>query len=127
MFLLGVLSATIRNETTTANQKRSRLASEYIYEGIKICHPAFLIIYGFGDKHWNNIRNHFIKEGINPRIHKAVGKKSNFALTFEKVLEVITFITNYANIHGLPSPGTYFYNLFFVFFKKKVYKLIIIL
>ncbi|RGB34582.1 hypothetical protein C1646_760374 [Rhizophagus diaphanus] len=100
-----ILSVTARNETTTNNQKRSRLASEYIYEGIKICHPAFLKIYGFGDKYWNNIQNHFIQEGINPRIHKAVGKKSNFALTFEKVLEVISFITNYANIHGLPSPG----------------------
>ncbi|GES76388.1 hypothetical protein GLOIN_2v1777628 [Rhizophagus clarus] len=30
-------------------------------------------------------------------------------MTFEKVLDIITLITNYANIHGLPSPGRHFH------------------
>ncbi|PKK56012.1 hypothetical protein RhiirC2_800946 [Rhizophagus irregularis] len=108
MFLFGIITATARNETTTKGQKRFKLSSEYIFEGIKICNLAFLIIYGIGEKYWRNIRNHFMQHGISPRIHKAIGKVSNFALSFEKVLEVISFITNYGNIYGLPSPGRHF-------------------
>jgi hypothetical protein len=113
MFLLGVISVTTRSEITTTGQKRCKLASEYVYEGINICNVAFLTIYGFGEAYWNNIRTHFVQEGINPRIHKAIGRISNSALSFEKVLEIISFITNYANIHGLPSPGNYLFFLFF--------------
>jgi len=107
MFLLGILSATTRKAITTDGQKRNRLDNNYIFEGIKICNEAFLIIYGIGEKYWKNIRSHFIEQGINSRIHKLTGKTSNFAISFEIVLEIITFIINYANIHGLPSPGIY--------------------
>ncbi|PKK56713.1 hypothetical protein RhiirC2_799441 [Rhizophagus irregularis] len=112
MFLFGIITATARNETTTKGQKRFKLSSEYIFEGIKICNLAFLIIYGIGEKYWRNIRNHFMQHGISPRIHKAIGKVSNFALSFEKVLEVISFITNYGNIYGLPSPGNNYCNYY---------------
>ncbi|PKY53653.1 hypothetical protein RhiirA4_547753 [Rhizophagus irregularis] len=92
MFLFGIITATARSKTTTKGQKRFKLSSEYIFEGIKICNLAFLIIYGIGEKYWRNIRNHFMQHGISPRIHKATGKVSNFALSFEKVLEVISFL-----------------------------------
>ena len=105
MFLLGILSATTRKATTKEGQERNRLANKYFFEGVEICKEAFLIIYGIGEKYWKNIRSHFIEHGISPRIHKLTGKTSNFAISFETVLEVITFIFNYANIHGLPSPG----------------------
>ncbi|CAG8826776.1 30186_t:CDS:2, partial [Gigaspora margarita] len=98
MFLLGILSATVQQETTTNNQKCNRLANRYIFEEIEICNEAFLIIYGIGEKYWKNIQSHFIEQGIR--------KTSNFAISFETVLEIITFIINYANIHGLPSPDT---------------------
>ena len=106
---MGIISATARNEITTTGQKRSKLANNYVFEGIKICNVAFLTIYGIGEKYWDNVRAHFIEQGINPRIHKAVGKVSNFAISFEKILEILSFITNYANVHGLPSPGMNFF------------------
>ncbi|CAG8460958.1 2697_t:CDS:2 [Scutellospora calospora] len=83
MFLLGIISATIRQETTTKNQKRNKLANKYIFEGIEICNKAFLIIYGIGEKYWKNIRTHFIQQGISLRIHKSTGKTSHFAILFE--------------------------------------------
>ncbi|CAG8460056.1 7064_t:CDS:2 [Cetraspora pellucida] len=76
LFLFGILSATTRQKTTTTGQKHSRLAT------------------------------HFIQQEISPRIHKLTRKISNFAISFEPILNVLTFIINYANIHGLPSPDT---------------------
>ena len=112
MLLLGVLVVTMRNEITTKNQKRQWLASNYIFEGIEICYKAFLTIYGIGEKYWNNIQAHFAENEISLKIHKLVGKISNFAVSFETILEILIFIVNYANIHGLPSPGIY--NQFFL-------------
>ncbi len=51
---------------------------------------------------------------IIPRIHKATGKISNFAISFETILEILTFIINYANIHGLPSPDIYIIYFYFI-------------
>ena len=124
MFLLGIISATARNEVTTKGQKCNKLSSEYIYEGIKICNVAFLIVYGIGEKYWRNIRNHFIEQEISPRIHKTTGKISNFTISFEIILEILTFIVNYANIHGLPSPGIY-NSLIFCFLKFLQYNKLI--
>ena len=50
MFLLGIISATAQNEITTTGQKCSKLANDYMFEGIKICNVVFLTIYGIGEK-----------------------------------------------------------------------------
>ena len=85
MFLLGILSTTTRSNVTTGGQKRQRFASDYIFEGIKICNVSFLLIYGISEKYWRNIRAHFIEEGISPRIHKLTGRVSNSTISFEKI------------------------------------------
>ncbi|CAG8740340.1 18678_t:CDS:2, partial [Gigaspora margarita] len=91
-------------KTTIKGQKHSRLASKNIFEGVEICSNAFLTIYRIGEKYWRNIGTHFIQQEISPRIHKLTNKNSNFAIPFETILNILTFIINYANIHGLPSP-----------------------
>ena len=60
MFMLGILSATIRDDLTTSGHKRLRLANFYAFEGMKICNTAFLTIYGISERYWNTIRAHFI-------------------------------------------------------------------
>jgi len=105
MFFKGILAATNRGDITTKGQKRKKLANEYSFEGIKICNSAFLVIYGIGSKKWKNIRKHYIQNDINPRKHKLEGCSSNHSISFEDVLEILTFIMNYANSHGLPSPS----------------------
>ncbi|CAG8568071.1 8045_t:CDS:2 [Gigaspora margarita] len=104
----------------TICQKRSKLASKYIFEGTEICNEAFLTIYGIREKYWRNIRSHFIQYGISSRIHKLTEKNSNHAISFETILEILAFIINYANIHDtlplifLPASESYtsLYNLY---------------
>ncbi|SRR5436190_1572709 len=105
MFLLGMLNANVR--VTTGKKS---LTSDYYFEGLKICMTAFLIIYGIGKRKWEAVRKHYGENDIAPIIHGLTGRKSNNAILFETVLKILTFVTNYANVHGLPSPG----NLFFM-------------
>ena len=105
MFYKGYLAATERHNITTKGQKRQKLANEYFFEGTKICGSAFLTIYGIGTKQWENARKHFLQFSINLRKHKLEGRLSNHAISFNDTLNILIFIMNYANTHGLPSPG----------------------
>jgi hypothetical protein len=105
MFLLGMLNANVRPNVTNRNKDKMSLTSDYYFEGIKICMAAFLTIYGIGKKKWGAIRKHYSENDIAPVVHGLTGRKSNNAIPFETILQILTFVTNYANTHGLPSPG----------------------
>ncbi|CAG8815115.1 24360_t:CDS:2, partial [Racocetra persica] len=51
-----------------------------------------------------NLRELFVENNINLRKNSKIGKVSNRAISFEIVMNVITFIANYAKQNGLPSP-----------------------
>ncbi|CAG8449024.1 8405_t:CDS:2 [Scutellospora calospora] len=78
--------------------------------GKLICLNAFKTIYGLGEKRWKNLREHFVENDINLRKDSKIGKVSNQAISFEVVMNVITFIANYAKQNGLPSPGRSFHD-----------------
>lgn len=104
-FLKGILSASLRSETTTRKEKRKKLANVYFFDGTVICKPAFMCIYGLGKTRWQNIRNHFNEFDIKLRVNALSGKVSNRAVPFDNILKIIMFILNYSDIKGLPSPG----------------------
>ena len=105
MFLKGVFASTLRSNTTAKGGKRQKLATEYFFEGEKICKTAFLTIYSIGEKKWEHARKNYSQDDIKLSKHKLTGRTSNHAVSFETILDVLTFIMNYANIHGLPSSG----------------------
>jgi len=115
MFYKGYLAATERYNITTKGQKRQKLANEYFFEGTKICGLAFLTIYGIGTKQWENARKHYIQYDISSRKHKLEDRTSNYAISFDDILDILTFIINYANTHGLPSPGMLNFYIIIIF------------
>ncbi len=102
MFFFRVIQTMKRSSND--NIERKNFTLKYIFEEIEICESAFLKIHLLGIKRWKNIRNHYQANGIKLIIHENKRRRSHNALSFETILYVITFIVNYANIHGLPSP-----------------------
>ncbi|KAF0339335.1 chaperonin: PROVISIONAL [Gigaspora margarita] len=88
MFLLGIISATKRPEIVQ-NSKKSKLSTEYIFEGKPICLNAFKIIYGLGEKRWKNLREHYTENDINLRKDLKTGKIGNQTILFEIVLNLL--------------------------------------
>uniref|UniRef100_A0A1X7VAP6 DUF7869 domain-containing protein n=1 Tax=Amphimedon queenslandica TaxID=400682 RepID=A0A1X7VAP6_AMPQE len=43
--------------------------------------------------------------GLIPRVHGNAGKTPNHALTYDDILQVVAFIRNYAEVHGISLPG----------------------
>src|SRR5690242_11800041 len=59
--------------------------------------------------YFENIRNHLISNGLLPRIHGNIKRmpqwKTNMVID-KNVAEIVkNFLENYAEVHGLPSPG----------------------
>ncbi|CAG8613345.1 14731_t:CDS:2 [Cetraspora pellucida] len=109
IYLLGIISATKRPKIIK-NSKKSKLITEYSFEGKSICKNAFKTIYSLGDTRWKNLRDHFVEHDINLRINSKTGKVGNRTISFETVMKVITFIGNFAKQNGLPSLGQSFHD-----------------
>ncbi|CAG8715168.1 19453_t:CDS:1, partial [Gigaspora rosea] len=104
MFLLGMLHAMTRPKETLQGKEKQYLTVKYTFDGNEICEKGFQIIYSLSNKKWENIRQHYRISSIKPIKHALSGRKSHNALSFATILNVLTFIINFANCHGLPSP-----------------------
>ena len=105
MFLLGILNALVRKETTKNNNNKKYLTNKYQFNRNHICLEAFLLIYNISGQKWKSIRKHFLENDILPITHQLKGKSSNNKISFEIIINILIFISNYANIHGLLSLG----------------------
>ncbi|CAG8491013.1 12871_t:CDS:2, partial [Cetraspora pellucida] len=104
MFLLGMLHAMIYPNKTLCGKEKQNLTIKYTFNENKICEKAFQIIHSLSIKKWESIRQQYRINSIKPMKHALLGRKSHNALSFTTILNVLTFIVNYANYHGLPSP-----------------------
>ncbi|CAG8656821.1 7275_t:CDS:2, partial [Cetraspora pellucida] len=59
MFLLGILNALVRKETTKNNINKKYLTNEYQFDGNHICLEAFLLMYNVSEWKWKSIHRHF--------------------------------------------------------------------
>ncbi|CAG8625119.1 1315_t:CDS:2, partial [Ambispora leptoticha] len=62
-----------------------------------------------GRTHFENVRNHLAANGIIPRVHGNIKRiprwKTKITIDITVATAVKNFLENYAEIHGLPSPG----------------------
>ncbi|KAG9302527.1 hypothetical protein G9A89_007231 [Geosiphon pyriformis] len=62
-----------------------------------------------GRTHYENVRNHLATNGIIPRVHGNIKRmprwKTKITIDITVAIAVKNFLENYAEIHGLPSPG----------------------
>lgn len=102
---LGIIDGSIKIAKSASKVPRSHLVTNYSFSGVSICQTAWLMIHGIGKSKWETLRTHYQNYGLKPKIHALTGRISNNTISFTTTLHVLKFITNFANQHGLPSPG----------------------
>ena len=74
-----------------------------------LCQKTYLNMLGIGRTYFENIRNHLIINGLLARVHGNVKRMHQWKIKMvidKDVAEVVmNFLENYAEVHGLPSPG----------------------
>lgn len=86
--------------------KRKRVKVSYMFQGRRICKRAYRHIYDVGERTLKNLLKHMRVNGIVPRIHGNMGKKGHHSQhSYEAVKNAVTFLEQYAHLHGIPMPA----------------------
>ncbi|XP_053389671.1 uncharacterized protein LOC128552653 [Mercenaria mercenaria] len=104
LLIMGTLKK-IGNDQRCRSGERKRVRYEYIFNGIKICQDAFLVIYDIGLWTVRALLKHMKEKGVQPRVHGNFGRKAPNAFSHETIKDAVQFLLNYASEEGLPQPA----------------------
>ncbi|XP_033105197.1 uncharacterized protein LOC117107603 [Anneissia japonica] len=112
MFLPGLISHSLNCSSTTECSKRStqkqRTRSRTVYrvEGKHLCRNGFMFMHRISNNYLNLLTKHYKSNGVCLPKPKTGGRRFNkTALSTEDITRIVTFITSYGELHGLPLPG----------------------
>jgi hypothetical protein len=111
MVIKGQLIAFQKDEGTNKSKKYSRF-NFCFSNNLPICHATYLSLVGVGHHYLDNIKKHLQEHDLEERIHGNTGNtpknmnhvEVNYSLTYE----IHEFLKNYADMHGILSPGQKF-------------------
>lgn len=111
MVIKGQLMAFQKDTKDNKDKKYSRYNFRF-NDNLSICRPTYLALVGVSHKYLDNIKGHLQQHGLEERTHGNTGKtpknKNRIEVNYDLAYEIQEFLKNYANIHGIPSPGRNF-------------------
>ena len=112
MFILGIISACMRNRPTTECNRRKvqadhqKCRSTYYFMSRFVCAKAFVRLVGISPDKLYALAKHYKTNGPVPRQLRAGGRKNNTAsLALVDTERVVHFIKQYAEDHAVSLPG----------------------
>ncbi|XP_060576229.1 uncharacterized protein LOC132733584 [Ruditapes philippinarum] len=103
MLIMGTLKKINSDIRCKEDRKRSRY--EYYFDGVKVCHETFLVVFDVKDRQLRNIKHHMEEHGAQPRVHGHTGRRAPNAFPPDVIKDAVKYILSYANEEGLPQPA----------------------
>src|SRR4051812_12261480 len=111
MIIKGQLMA-FQKDTKNNKDKKYLCYNFHYNNNLSICYPMYLALIGINHKYLDNIKGHLQQYGLEECTHgntsKTLKNKNCIEVNYDLVYEIQEFLKNYANIHGIPSPGPKF-------------------
>jgi len=109
-FIIGKLQSFIhgtgQSKSARTSQSRQRQRFDYCITADRpVCRKFFLLYYGESIDRLKRRQKYLIETGTVPPAHGNTGKKPKHACSRNAIEAVLSFISNFAAIHGLPDPG----------------------
>ena len=104
LVIMGTLKK-VGTDSRCRSGERKRVRFDYIFNGMKICHDAFLVIHDIGVWTLKALTKHIKEKGIQPRVHGNFGRKPPNAFSHDAVKDAVQYLINYAAEEGLPQPA----------------------
>ena len=105
MLLLGKLMTFSMNSTSRKGKEKKRMGHYLASDHRRVCRTAFCILHDISVKKLKNLKAHLQKNGFSSVIHGNCGEKSHRGYSLEVIKNVVVFIKNFGEIHGLPQQG----------------------
>ena len=102
---LVVLAHLESNRHSAEEQKSSRSCVTYYFHGYKVCRNTYLFAHSVGPKRFKNLITHFSENGLVPHTHGNAKRLPANTLPFDVTEDIVQFIKNCGEVHGLPLPG----------------------
>lgn len=109
-FIIGKLQSFIHSnaQSKSARTSRSRKRQRFNYcitADRPVCRKFFLLYYGESIDRLKRRQKYLLESGTIPPVHGNTGKKPKHACSSDEIKAVLSFISNFVAIHGLPDPG----------------------
>lgn len=109
-FIIGKLQSfihgTTQSKSARTSHSRQRQRFDYCITADRpVCRNFFLLYYGESIDRLKRRQKYLIETGTLPPAHGNRGKKPKHACSGDAIKAVLSFISNFAAIHGLPDPG----------------------
>ena len=105
MLLLGKRMTCSMNNTSRKGKEKKRMGHYYAFDHRRVCRTAFGILQDISVKKLKNLKVHLQKNGFSSVVHGNCGRKSHRGHSFEVIKNVVAFIKNFGEIHGLSQPS----------------------
>ena len=111
MLVLGKLQVMARSKDAICharkknNVQRKRVTYNYAYDDRTVCKSTFCFLHHIGSKVLKNLQQHLKENGAVPREHGNSRRLPANAFCFSTVNRIVSFISNYAAVNGLPQPA----------------------
>ena len=77
----------------------------YAFDNGCVCRNAFCNFHDISVKKLKNLKAHLQKNGFSAVVHGNRGRRSHHGYSFEVIKNVVSFIKNFSEIHGLSQPS----------------------
>ena len=86
--------------------KRSKVSSNFMRHGYKVCKHTFSFLYGLGVNHRVlNVQKHYQDEEMMVRVHKNSNIPPPNTMSFNYIGSLVAFLQQYAEQDGILLPG----------------------
>ena len=78
---------------------------KYKHHGMAICRKTFLFLHAVDKDRHQNLKQHYIKNGLETRIHKNTKRTPKHSFLYSTKKYMVKFLQNYAEENALLLPG----------------------
>jgi len=103
--LLSILSTSREDGQTSRRGKRIRASVKYSFKDVKVCRNAFMHTFNVNKHTIKSLSAHISENGVCTKKHGNAQRRPHNAAKYEDVLCIVNFVSNYANLYGMPQPA----------------------
>ena len=86
-------------------KRRKQMTTLYMHHGYEICKKTFTFLYGIGKERLRNVRDSYLTNGLETRVHGNTKRLPHNHLTHAVITNVTKFLKNYSEENAILLPG----------------------
>ena len=111
LVILGSIMATVSKDelrpayTRHKPAKRQKIVTIYMHHGHHLCKTTYNFLHAVGNHRVKAIKQSYLQNGLSVRTHGNTKRLPHTALSYRQIVNLVTFIQNYAEQHAILLPG----------------------